>query len=320
MAKKKTTTDKMPAVKPEESKNTAIVSNIILGILIFLLIASIIATIALMVLVKDPKEKESFAIVFGVSDLIMLFILIKNVIGRRSSSQAKDCIDNQVSESVEPQSVFSKAIVIIVQKKQASTFILQRYLYLGISKAEAIIEMFERLHYIGPLQNGEREIYVTESDLPKAIKVLDDAAAQAESKAEQADISMKHMNESSTDLLAQIDAMSEHGQDFELLTVKLLLANGFEKACATQGSGDYGIDVIAEKEGVTYAIQCKCYSGSVGNKAVQEAFSGKAYYNCMIAVVFTNNFFTNAAIETAKKTNVLLWDRNKLIEFLNNYK
>lgn len=319
MAKKKTTTDKMPAVKPEESKNTAIVSNIILGILIFLLIASIIATIALMVLVKDPKEKESFAIVFGVSDLIMLFILIKNVIGRRSSSQAKDCIDNQVSESVEPQSVFSKAIVIIVQKKQASTFILQRYLYLGISKAEAIIEMFERLHYIGPLQNGEREIYVTESDLPKAIKVLDDAAANSERERAQAASEMI-ASESITDMLNKIDAMSEHGIEFEKLTVKLLLANGFNKARTTQGSGDYGIDVIAEKDGVTYAIQCKCYSGSVGNKAVQEAFSGKAYYNCMVAVVFTNNHYTAAAIETARVTNVMLWDREKLIEFLKNYK
>ena len=57
-----------------------------------------------------------------------------------------------------------------------------------------------------------------------------------------------------------------------------------------------------------------------GNKAVQEAFSGKAYYNCMVAVVFTNNHYTAAAIETARVTNVMLWDREKLIEFLKNYK
>ena len=84
----------------------------------------------------------------------------------------------------------------------------------------------------------------------------------------------------------------------------------------TQSSGDYGIDVLAEKDGISYAIQCKCYSKSVGNKAVQEAYSGKDFYKCMVAVVLTNNYFTKSAIETAKHNNVLLWDRNKLIELI----
>ena len=37
-----------------------------------------------------------------------------------------------------------------------------------------------------------------------------------------------------------------------------------------------------------------------------------------IAVVLTNNFFTSSAKELAKKNNVLLWDRNKLKELINN--
>lgn len=121
------------------------------------------------------------------------------------------------------------------------------------------------------------------------------------------------------DILISIDRMSTHGLDFEEFTVQLLLDNGFENVKKTQGSGDYGIDVLASKEGITYAIQCKCYSDKVGNKAVQEAFSGKNFYNCMVAVVLTNNYFTNAAIETAKANNVLLWDREKLIDFLKAY-
>lgn len=124
---------------------------------------------------------------------------------------------------------------------------------------------------------------------------------------------------SKDDVLANIDKMSSHGLDFEEFTVQLLLDNGFENVKKTQGSGDYGIDVLAEKDGITYAIQCKCYSDKVGNKAVQEAFSGKSFYNCMVAAVLTNNYFTNAAIETAKANNVLLWDRNKLIDLLKEY-
>ena len=67
-----------------------------------------------------------------------------------------------------------------------------------------------------------------------------------------------------------------------------------------------------EKDDITYGIQCKRYGGKVGNHAVQEALSGASYYHCMVAVVLTNNYFTPAAIETAQKTNVLLWDRDKL--------
>lgn len=50
---------------------------------------------------------------------------------------------------------------------------------------------------------------------------------------------------------------------------------------------------------------------------MQEALSGAQYYHCMVAVVMTNNYFTQAAVETAKRTNVLLWDRDKVLEMIN---
>lgn len=105
------------------------------------------------------------------------------------------------------------------------------------------------------------------------------------------------------------------GVQFEHYCADLLLRNGFSKADVTQASGDYGIDIKAEKDGITYGIQCKYYTDKVGNHAVQEALSGAQYYHCMVAAVITNNYFTPAAIETAKKTNVLLWDKEKLADF-----
>lgn len=129
---------------------------------------------------------------------------------------------------------------------------------------------------------------------------------------------LSYIQASSPDL-SYIDSLTTRGLEFEEFTVKLLSQNGFTNVKKTQGSGDYGVDVLAEKDGVTYAIQCKCYSDKVGNKAVQEAYSGKNFYNCMVAAVLTNNYFTKAAEETAKANNVLLWDRNKLKEFLKLY-
>lgn len=107
-----------------------------------------------------------------------------------------------------------------------------------------------------------------------------------------------------------IDTMEGH--EFEHYCAELLQRNGFTEVEVTKASGDFGVDVLAKKDGVSYAIQCKCYKDTVGNHAVQEALSGAQYYHCMVAAVMTNNYFTPAAIETAEKTNVLLWDRDAI--------
>ena len=100
------------------------------------------------------------------------------------------------------------------------------------------------------------------------------------------------------------------GEQFEHFCASLLRANGFRNVKVTQTSGDYGIDVLAQKGMDSYAIQCKCYSSPVGNHAVQEAFSGAAYYGHRIPVVMTNQEFTAAAIETAERIGVRLWGRS----------
>ena len=102
------------------------------------------------------------------------------------------------------------------------------------------------------------------------------------------------------------------GHEFEYYCADLLMKRGFQEVEVTRGSGDYGIDILAERDGVTYAIQCKCYSAPVGVKAVQEAYAGRAYYDCMVGAVLTNQYFTQPAVEAAKKLKILLWDRGYL--------
>ena len=102
------------------------------------------------------------------------------------------------------------------------------------------------------------------------------------------------------------------GHEFEYYCADLLRKRGFQEVEVTRGSGDYGIDILAERDGVTYAIQCKCYGDSVGVKAVQEAYAGRDYYDCMVGAVLTNQYFTGPAVEAAKKLKILLWDRGYL--------
>ena len=102
------------------------------------------------------------------------------------------------------------------------------------------------------------------------------------------------------------------GHDFEYYCADRLKASGFLDVEVTKGSGDFGADILAEKEGVTYAFQCKCYDKPIGVKAVQEIYAGRDYYGRMVGVVMTNQYFTQPAVELAGKLNIMLWDRGYL--------
>lgn len=122
--------------------------------------------------------------------------------------------------------------------------------------------------------------------------------------------------ESEVPQLPVYDTMEGH--DFEYYCADLLRNDGFYNVEVTQGSGDQGIDILAEKAGIRYGIQCKCYSNNIGNKAVQEAFAGKTFYHCHVAAVLTNRYFTRAAKQLAEKDQVLLWDRDELERLVQN--
>lgn len=102
------------------------------------------------------------------------------------------------------------------------------------------------------------------------------------------------------------------GHDFEYYCADLLRYNGYEDVEVTKGSGDFGVDILMSKGEVTYAVQCKCYDKPIGVKAVQEVYAGKDYYERMIGVVMTNQYFTQPARELASRLRVILWDRDWL--------
>lgn len=112
-----------------------------------------------------------------------------------------------------------------------------------------------------------------------------------------------------------VDAMS--GIDFENYCIAILQRIGYTNVHGTAASGDQGVDIVAEKDGIKYAIQCKRYTSKLDNTPVQEIFAGKQYYGCDVAVVLTNNYFTDGAQDLAGKTGVRLWNRtdlNRMIE------
>lgn len=114
--------------------------------------------------------------------------------------------------------------------------------------------------------------------------------------------------------VSELDDMD--GIAFEELACDILIANGFELAENTPATGDFGVDILAQKDEMTYAIQCKRYLEPVGLEAIQQVYAGRAYYECHVAVVLTNQTFTEHARRLADKIGVVLWDRDTLRELL----
>lgn len=104
------------------------------------------------------------------------------------------------------------------------------------------------------------------------------------------------------------------GIQFENLCCELLHALGYEKISKTRTTGDFGLDIICEKDGKRYGIQCKCYSNTIGLDAVQQAYAGCAYYRCDVPVVMSNMYFTDAAQELARVVGVTIWSRHFFVE------
>lgn len=112
--------------------------------------------------------------------------------------------------------------------------------------------------------------------------------------------------------IKQLDIMDGHR--FEYACADILKSNGFKNVKVTKGSGDFGVDILAKKNGISYAVQCKRYSKKLDNTPIQEVIGGLAYYHCQKGIVMTNNYFTEPAKKLAKVNTVELWDRDKLIK------
>jgi restriction system protein len=101
------------------------------------------------------------------------------------------------------------------------------------------------------------------------------------------------------------------GEEFEAICAGFLQKAGWDVS-QTPKSGDQGVDIIAKQNGIDVAIQCKRYSGTVGNTAVQEIIAGKMFYKTQFAAVVSNSNYTKSAINLANNTDVFLLHYSEL--------
>jgi restriction system protein len=93
-----------------------------------------------------------------------------------------------------------------------------------------------------------------------------------------------------------IDDMT--GTEFEDYVAARLRRAGWQ-VTFTSMSGDYGVDLIAQRDGKSVAIQCKRHGKAVGVAAVQQVVSGARHHGCAKSIVVSNQEFSQAAKQLA---------------------
>lgn len=165
---------------------------------------------------------------------------------------------------------------------------------------------FTRDDYGRLLDSGwSKEIaYFHEHVIPESLRTdlgLSDVAHLIEQE-------IRRLPESTIEQWTMASAMASaiaSGEEFELFVSDRLEDSGWSVR-HTGKSGDQGADLVAEKAGVSVAVQCKMLAQPVGNKAVQEALAAQRYYATDHAAVISNAAFTKSAVQLAQSANVLL--------------
>lgn len=112
-------------------------------------------------------------------------------------------------------------------------------------------------------------------------------------------------------LSIKVNVNNMTGVEFESYIATILKDSGFNVS-GTPTTGDQGADLIATKDNKIFVIQAKRYSGTVGNKAIQEVVGALSYYEGDVAVVVTNSKFTLSAKKLARKCNAILVEKSEL--------
>ncbi len=113
--------------------------------------------------------------------------------------------------------------------------------------------------------------------------------------------------------LSDVDTMD--GLGFEKYIANTLKKQGYSNVTLTQ-QYDYGVDIIANKDGVRWGIQVKRYSGLVKADAARQVVTGLRVYGCERAMVITNSTYSRVALELARSNGCELIDRSGLAHMI----
>jgi hypothetical protein len=107
--------------------------------------------------------------------------------------------------------------------------------------------------------------------------------------------------------------------DFEDFIGHLFLDNGYIIQ-QTSYSGDFGADLIVEKEAVRTAVQIKRFDAknNIGVKEINQVIAAKSYYQSDAAMLITTSDFTSSALKLSKTSDIITWNWDRLYKAISD--
>jgi len=102
---------------------------------------------------------------------------------------------------------------------------------------------------------------------------------------------------------------------FEQEVAKILAAYGFVTRL-TPHTGDYGADILAQRQGITYVVEVKQYASGtlVGRPELQKLQGARLYYRADAMIFVTFGHFSHQAHQYAKRESIRLIDGDELVQ------
>jgi restriction system protein len=112
------------------------------------------------------------------------------------------------------------------------------------------------------------------------------------------------------------DLMAMTPEDFEAYIAALFEAYGHE-AEVTGGNGDHGVDVwVTTDQDSRWIVQCKRYSGSVGEPVVRDLYGTLLHTEAQRAYLFTTGSITKQAYDWIEEKPIVLYDGESLVRLI----
>lgn len=281
----------------------------------------------------DSPESGTIAVFFSLliilapplSGFFVYRIRMRRFYDRNMRNAAQESVPtppvrNEAIIPAQENALYDQAVRAVIETGNSSVSVVQRRLGLGYARSARLVDQMEECGVVGPFSGSTpRKVLVTMEQYLRAKSLYSPKSSDAEpglKEVRPAPIAQQptYFVRSKID---DVDFMD--GYEFEELCAKIFRHMGYDYVEVTKGSGDDGVDVVAVRDGIRTAIQCKRYNSNLGKGCVQEVYAGKAMYNCQVGMVITNQYFTEGAKKLADANGILLRDRTWVIEQIEKY-
>ncbi len=113
------------------------------------------------------------------------------------------------------------------------------------------------------------------------------------------------------------DLLAMTPEQFEVVVAQLFKAYGHHVE-NVGGNGDHGVDIVViSNRGEKWIVQCKRYSGSVGEPIVRDLFGTMLHEGAQRAYLITTGGITKQALEWAEGKPMVLYNGRGLVKLIN---